>query len=93
MTMEGLNYYTKDEVDELLSGGGSGAGAFMRKSVYDTNDSGVVDNAEKVNGKTVLSNVPANAVFTDTTYTAGTGISITNGVISCTFADGDTENY
>lgn len=28
-----------------------------------------------------------------TTYTAGTGIDITNGVISCTFADGDTEEY
>lgn len=27
------------------------------------------------------------------TYTAGTGISITNGVISCTFADGDGESY
>lgn len=80
MAMEGLNYYTKDEVDNLLGGGGG----FMSKSVYDTNDSGVVDNAEKVNGKTVQSDVPANAVFTDTTLSAGTGISIINGVISCT---------
>lgn len=84
MTMQGLNYYTKDEVNELINGGGSSASGFMKKSVYDTNDNGIVDNAEKVNGHTVLSNVPANAKFTDTTYTAGTGITISNGVISCT---------
>lgn len=84
MGMQGLNYYTKDEVDNLLSGG---QGNFMKKSVYDTNDSGVVDNAEKVNGKTVESDVPANAVFTDTTLSAGSGISIINGVIRCTLAD------
>lgn len=94
MTTNGLYYYTKDEVDDLISGGGgSGTGAFMTKAVYDTDNDGIVDNAEKVNGKTVLSDVPANAVFTDTTYTAGTGISINNGVISCTFADGDGVQY
>ena len=32
-------------------------------------DSGVVDNAEKVNGLTVLTAVPANAKFQDTIYT------------------------
>lgn len=68
-------------------------GIYMEKSVYDTTNTGVVDNAEKVNGKTVLSDVPANAKFTDTTYTAGNGISINKGVISCTFADGDSEAY
>ena len=31
----------------------------------DTDGDGIVDNAEKVNGHTVLSNVPANAIFTD----------------------------
>ena len=79
MTMQGLNYYTAEEADNLLGTGGS-----MKKRVYDTNDSGVVDNAEKVNGKTVECDVPANAIFTDTTLTAGTGIDINNGVISCT---------
>ena len=64
-------------------GGGSGSGD-MLKSVYDTDNNGVVDNAEKVNNHTVESDVPSNAVFTDTTYTAGTGISIDNGVISNT---------
>lgn len=32
----------------------------------------------KVNGHTILSDVPANAVFTDTTYTAGTGLELNN---------------
>ncbi|OZV10805.1 hypothetical protein CIW83_18480 [Tissierella sp. P1] len=44
---------------------GSGIGD-MLKSVYDTNDNGIVDNAEKVNGFTVESNVPSDAKFTDT---------------------------
>ena len=44
---------------------GEGAGD-MLKSVYDTNDSGVVDNAEKVNSHTVGIDVPEDAKFTDT---------------------------
>lgn len=69
---------------EILDGAdGSGTGD-MLKSTYDTNENGIVDNAELVNNHSVLSDVPANAVFTDTTYTAGTGIDITNGVISNT---------
>lgn len=40
----------------------------MLKNVYDTNNNGIVDNAEKVNGLTVQTAVPANAKFTDTTY-------------------------
>lgn len=62
---------------------GQGSGD-MLTSVYDTDHNGIVDNAEKVNGKTVLKDVPADAVFTDTTYTAGTGIDITGGVITNT---------
>ena len=38
----------------------------MMKAVYDQNNNGIVDNAEKVNGHTVESDVPAGAVFTDT---------------------------
>ena len=52
-----------------LDGQGSGD---MLKSVYDTNNNGIVDKAEDantVNGKTVLENVPSGAKFTDTTYT------------------------
>lgn len=85
MAMEGLNYYTKDEINELR-GTSSDTSIFMRKSTYDSNGNGIVDNAEKVNGHTVLTDVPANAVYTDTTYTAGTGIAINNGVISCILA-------
>ena len=40
----------------------------MEKSVYDTNDNGIVDNAEAVNGHTVAKDVPADAKFTDTVY-------------------------
>jgi len=37
----------------------------MFKATYDTNNSGVIDNAEKVNGYTVNRNVPATAIFSD----------------------------
>lgn len=60
-------------------GSGGGGGGDMYKSTYDKNDNGIVDNAEKVNDHTVNSDVPVDAVFTDTTYTAGTGIEITAG--------------
>lgn len=53
----------KSGSDLGLTGGGD-----MLKSVYDINNNGVVDNSEKVNNHTVLSDVPANAVFTDTVY-------------------------
>lgn len=74
----GPYYYSAEEVEGLLNG------SFMRKLIYDQDNDGVVDNADAVNGHTVYSDVPANAVFTDTTLTAGTGISIVNGVISRT---------
>jgi hypothetical protein len=56
-------------VQSALSAGGYGD---MLKSVYDTNGNGIVDNAEKVGGFTVAKSVPANAVFTDTTYSNAT---------------------
>ena len=40
----------------------------MLKAGYDSNDSGVVDNAELVNGLTVETAVPLGATFTDTVY-------------------------
>jgi len=51
-------------VNSTVSGSGD-----MLKSVYDTDDSGVIDNAEKVNNLTVETAVPVGAVFTDTVYT------------------------
>lgn len=75
---------TGTHTTEIIDGNdGSGTGD-MLKATYDTNDNGVVDNAEKVNNHTVETDVPADAVFTDTTYTAGTGIDITGTVISNT---------
>ena len=41
----------------------------MSKLVYDTNNNGIVDNSELVNGLTVETAVPPNALFSDTTYT------------------------
>lgn len=52
-------------VEDSMAEAGNGD---MLKSVYDADNNGIVDNAEKVNGHTVKSDVPENAVFTDTTY-------------------------
>ena len=46
----------------------SAAAGDMKKEIYDVNDNGIVDNAEKVNNHTVEADVPANAKFTDTIY-------------------------
>jgi len=63
---------------------GSGSGDMLR-STYDIDGNGIVDNAEKVNGHTVATDVPSGAVFTDTTYTAGANIQISaNNEISAT---------
>ncbi len=61
-----LIYDDDDQVwkNEAISGSGD-----MLKSTYDANNSGVVDNAEKVNSLTVETAVPSGAVFTDTIYT------------------------
>ena len=40
----------------------------MLTEIYDTNHNGVVDDAEKVNGHEVHTDVPPDAVFTDTIY-------------------------
>lgn len=46
--------------------------------VYNPNDIYITPDDGTVNGHTILSDVPANAVFTDTTYTAGTGLELNN---------------
>ena len=46
-----------------VTGGGD-----MSKSTYDSNNSGIVDNSEKVNNLTVETAVPSGAKFTDTVY-------------------------
>nr|DAW26153.1 MAG TPA: tail-collar fiber protein [Caudoviricetes sp.] len=55
------------------------AGATEWSSWQKLNDGG---NAATVNGHSVNSDVPANAKFTDTTYSPGTGISISGTTIS-----------
>lgn len=56
-------------INDGKDGNGSGD---MLTSVYDIDKDGIVDNAKKVNGHTIESNVPANAIFTDTTYSIAT---------------------
>nr|DAO80845.1 MAG TPA: structural protein [Caudoviricetes sp.] len=71
------NTTTEFKVYNGANGKGSGD---MLASVYDTNNNGIVDNAEKVNNHTVESNVPTNAKFTDTTYAVAT--TSVNGLMS-----------
>ena len=54
----------------------------MLKSIYDIDGDGIVDDAKRVNGHTIQSDVPANAKFTDTTYTNATTSS--SGLMSAT---------
>ena len=58
----------EDEIKEITDSMGSLGYGDMLKTVYDSNNNGVVDNAEKVNGHTVAVDVPADAKFTDTVY-------------------------
>ena len=53
----------------------------------------ITGDAATVGGHTVGTNVPSNAKFTDTTYTAGTGIKITNGVISVNLDSAEGGTY
>ena len=57
--------YFEYKIEDGKDGSSSGD---MQKDVYDRNNDGIVDNAEKVNGHTVDSDVPADAKFTDTVY-------------------------
>jgi len=54
----------------------------MKKITYDANENGIVDNAEKVNGHTVETDVPTGAKFTDTTYAVAT--QTTDGLLGAT---------
>lgn len=60
---DGSNVTVNVSAKNGLDGTGSGD---MSKSVYDINNNGIVDNAEKINGHTVEKDVPENAQFTDT---------------------------
>lgn len=58
----------KTQLELLKESLESGNYGDMYKRIYDQNNNGIVDNAEKVNGHTVESDVPADAKFTDTVY-------------------------
>ena len=65
-------FATISSVNELRNSLSEMGGGDMMKAIYDSNGDGIVDNAAKVNGHTVAVDVPANAVFTDTTYAEAT---------------------
>ena len=74
----------------------NGSSGDMTKAIYDTNNNGIVDNAELVSGFSVGCNVPANAVFTDTIYddTALTGrVSTLENAGYITRSVSDLANY
>jgi hypothetical protein len=65
----------------------------MKKSTYDTNNNGIVDNSEKVNNHTVNDNVPANVFSGQATGTvSGTELTISDPIIIDNIElKGDTE--
>lgn len=65
--------YNKNGSDDIALNSQGG----MLKTVYDTNNNGIVDNAERVNNHFVNSDVPFNAIFTDTTV--ATNLTMANG--------------
>lgn len=85
-----INYTDGTSTEFQVYNGADGEGSGdMEKSVYDTDDDGVVeeadhcesaDNALKVNNHTIEKDVPSNAVFTDTTYENAT--TTTAGLMS-----------
>ena len=65
----------------------------MLKSIYDTDNDGIVDMSQKVNGFTVEANVPANAKFTDTIYVhPGSGTN-PHGTTKTDIGLGSVSNY
>ena len=64
-----------DEVNQNVGGLGD-----MNTSIYDTDNNGIVDNAETVNGFQVGTNVPANADFSDDQQLSTNGLDASNVV-------------
>ena len=65
ITFDVINPGGTEQLRINATGGGSGD---MLKSIYDADDSGVVDDSELVNGLAVETEVPVGAIFTDTIY-------------------------
>ncbi|WP_294468628.1 hypothetical protein [uncultured Anaerofustis sp.] len=83
---DGYWYEYDENTNSFFNTGIIAGSGDMLKSVYDTNNDGVVDlasqadNADTVNNLTVETAVPENAVFTDTTYETVTAEA--NGLMS-----------
>lgn len=63
-TINGLSLVGAGNI--TIEPGGTISTGDMLRATYDVNSNGIVDNAELVNGHSVNSDVPSNAVFTDT---------------------------
>ena len=97
--MDGHTHVNKDILDKITTGTaasynlddfamesqltGLGTGD-MSKTTYDTNENGIVDNTEKVNGHTVGKDIPADAKLTDTVYTHPTYTPNASGLYKIT---------
>ena len=60
------------DLKELTDSMGALGYGDMMKATYDADNDGIVDNAKQVDGHTVGVDVPADAKFTDTTYSNAT---------------------
>lgn len=95
-TIDGHTHANKAILDKITSGTGISydldSFGDMKKSTYDSNQNGIVDNAEKVNGHTVESDVPALAIFTDTTTTINgkTGVIAKEDIVALGIPAQDT---
>lgn len=75
LNVANLPYDDTQTLQEYLDSIGNGD---MTKAIYDTNNNGIVDNSELVNGLTVETAVPAGALFTDTVYDPNAVETLTN---------------
>lgn len=82
----GYIYNVNGSEDMTLNSQGS-----MLKTTYDSNNNGIVDNAERVNFHTVNSDVPYNARFTDTTLATqlymSTGETVESAILNASGGD------
>ncbi len=82
ITITDINGPQTAKINDGIDGEGSGD---MNKLIYDTNDNGIVDNAEKVNNHTVESDVPAGIDFSTFSKVDETGNKINLSIDNSTY--------
>lgn len=90
-------YYTESEIDSKLSGKANSSHTHTKSQITDFPKSMPANggNASTVNGHTVKSDVPANAKFTDTTYSnfVKSGSGAKNGLVPAPSTTAGTTKY